>query len=51
MARRQTITILSGEDLTGEQYVGRGNGVWGVLLTPQEYLDDKQARHGECLWR
>ncbi len=51
MARRRTITIVSGEDLTGEQHAGRGNGAWGVLLTTAEYLNDRQARHGECPWR
>jgi hypothetical protein len=30
MARRPTITIVSGEDLTGEQYADRGNGVRDV---------------------
>jgi hypothetical protein len=33
MARRRTVTIVSGEDLTGEQHADRGNGVWGILKT------------------
>ena len=31
MARRQTITIVFGEGLTGEQYADRGNGTRSVL--------------------
>ncbi len=46
MARRRTITILSGGDLTGEQYVGRGN------LTTVKDLSGRRARHGaRCPWR
>jgi hypothetical protein len=45
MARR-TIRIVSGEDLTGEQYAGRGN-----LATVND-LNDRQARYGAwCPWR
>jgi hypothetical protein len=67
MARRRTITIVSGEDLTGDQYADRGNGAWGVLkighpgggfhpgsdgLTTVEFLNDRRARHGgQCPWR
>jgi hypothetical protein len=51
MARRRTVMILSGEDLTGEQHVGRGNGAWDVVLTTPEYLSDRQARHGQRPWR
>jgi hypothetical protein len=39
MARR-TIRIVSGEDLTGEQYAGRGNSA-----TVND-LNGRQARHG-----
>ena len=67
MARRRRITIVSGEDLTGEQYADRGNALWGVLmighpvggfhlqrvaLTTVEFLTDRWARHGgQCPWR
>ena len=31
MARRRTITIVFGEDLTGERHADHGNGIRGVL--------------------
>ena len=67
MARRRTITTVSGEDLTGDQYAGRGNSIWGVLtigypaggfhagsdgLTTVEFLNGRRAGHGgQCPWR
>jgi hypothetical protein len=45
MARR-TITILSGEDLVGEQYADRGS-----LATVKD-LSSRRARHGaRCPWQ
>ena len=50
MAMRRTITIVTGEDLTGQQHA-RGNGCWDVMLATPEYLSNRQARHGERPWR
>ena len=67
MARRRTITIVFDEDLTGEQYADRGNGIWSVLkigrpgggfhlesdgLTTVEFLNDRWSRpRGQHPWR
>jgi hypothetical protein len=67
MARRQTITVVSGGDLAGEQHAGLGTGVRGILmighlggwsrpgrdgLTTAGFLVGRRARHGGgCPWR
>jgi hypothetical protein len=50
MARR-TITIVSGEDLTGEQYADRFRpGSSG--LTTAGFIPGRRARHDDrCPWR
>lgn len=65
MARR--MTIVSGENLTDEEYADRGNGIWAVLKiahpdggfrlesdggTTAEHLNDRWAGHGrQCPWQ
>jgi hypothetical protein len=60
------VTIVSGENLTGEKYADRGNGIWAVLkiahpdggfhlesdgVTAVPYLTDRWAEYSrQCPW-